>query len=125
MAYVSEDNLDICKENGVTLFAKTNYAVAAAATSPLDEGFSFNKDAGLLQCPAGELAMRVGKRAAENGNTYLRYVFSKVKCRKCPLNGQCRVGKSKAKEQSYSITQPNEKTVYDLNLNPVKPSRNG
>lgn len=96
----------------MTLFAKTNSAVAAAAASPLDEGFSFNKDAGLLQCPAGELAMRVEKKAAENGNTYLRYVFSKVKCRKCPLGEQCRVGKSK--ERSYSITQPNEKNRLRL-----------
>jgi len=69
MAYVSEDNLDVCEEKGVTLYARTNSAVAAAATTPLDEGFCFNKDAGLLQCPAGELAMRVDKRAAENGNT--------------------------------------------------------
>lgn len=44
MAYVSEGNLDICKENSVTLFAKTNSAVAAAAASPLDEGFSLNKE---------------------------------------------------------------------------------
>lgn len=109
MAYVSEDNLDTCEENGVTLFARTNSAVAAAALAPLDEGFSFNKDAGLLQCPAGELAMRVEKREAKNGNTYLRYMFSKVKCQKCPLCEQCRVGKSKAKERGYSITQPNEK----------------
>lgn len=109
MAYVSGDNLDVCAEKSVTLFAKTNSAVAAAAASPLDEGFSFNKDAGLLQCPAGELSMRVEKRSAENGNLYLRYVFSKVKCKKCPLCEQCRVGKSKAKERSYSITQPNEK----------------
>lgn len=49
------------------------------------------------------------KRIAENGNTYLKYVFSKVKCRKCPLCESCRVGKSKAKEQSYSITQPSQK----------------
>lgn len=83
MAYVSEDNLDTCEEKGVTLFARTNTAVAAAASTTLDEGFSFNKDTGLLQCPAGELAMRVEKRPAESGNTYLRYVFSKVKCRKC------------------------------------------
>ncbi len=114
MAYVSEDNLDICKENGVTLFAKTNSAVVAAAGSPLDEGFSFNKDAGLLQCPAGELATRVEKRDAENGNTYLKYVFSKIKCRKCSQSEQCRVGKSKAKERSYSITQPNEKNRLRL-----------
>lgn len=109
MAYVSEDNLDICEEDGVTLFARTNSAVAAAAAAPLDEGFSFNKDAGLLQCPAGELAMRVEQREAKNGNTYLKYVFSKVKCRKCPQREQCRVGKSKANERSYSITQPSVK----------------
>jgi len=114
MAYVSEDNLDTCEEKGVTLYAKTNSAVAAAAATPLDKGFYFNKDAGLLQCPAGELAMRVEKRMAENGNTYLRYVFSKVKCRKCPLSEQCRVGQSKAKEQSYSITQPSEKNRVRL-----------
>lgn len=75
----------------------------------LEEGFSFNKDAGMLQCPAGELAMRVEKRAAQNGNTYLKYVFSKVKCRKCPLRENCRVGRSKSKERSYSITQVSQK----------------
>lgn len=48
MAYVSEDNLDTCKEKGVTLFARTNTAVAAAASTTFDEGFSFNKDAGLI-----------------------------------------------------------------------------
>jgi adenine-specific DNA glycosylase len=67
-----------------------------------------------MQCSAGELAMRLEKRLAENGNTYLRYVFSKVKCRKCPLCEQCRVGKSKAKERSYSITQPSEKNRVRL-----------
>ena len=112
MAYVSDDNLDVCEEKGVTLFARTNSAVAAAATAELDEGFSFNKDAGLLQCPAGELAIRVGKKAAENGNTYLSYFFSKVKCRKCPLYGQCRIGKSKTK--CYNITQPSEKNRVRL-----------
>ena len=107
MAYVSEENLDICEAKSVTLFARTNSAVAAASAARLDEGFSFNKDAGLLQCSAGELAMRVEKRTAENGNSYLRYVFSIVKCRKCPLREQCRVGKSKSR--CYSITQPSEK----------------
>lgn len=53
--------------------------------------------------------MRVEKRSAQNGNTYLRYLFSKVKCRKCPLREICRVGKSKAKERSYSITQVSKK----------------
>ena len=108
MAYVSEDNLKACGED-IQLIARTNTAVAAAASGKLEDGFSFNKDAGTLQCPAGELAMRVEKRSAQNGNTYLRYLFSKVKCRKCPLRESCRVGKSKAKERSYSITQVSKK----------------
>lgn len=80
----------------------------------LEEGFCYNKDAGKLQCPAGELAMRVEKRTAKNGNTYLRYVFSKVKCRKCPLRESCRVGSGKSKECSYSITQASERNLARL-----------
>jgi len=121
MAYVSEDNLEICEEKGVTLFARTNCAVAAAATASLDEGFCLNKDAGLLQCPAGELAMRVEKKPAENGNTYFLYFFSKVKCQKCPMCGQCRIGKSKTK--SYSITQPSEKNRARLEFEASEPFR--
>ena len=68
----------------------------------------------MLQCPAGDLAMRVEKRAAQNGNTYLRYIFSKVKCRKCPLRESCRVGKGKSRERSYSITQASEKNLERL-----------
>lgn len=106
MAYVSEENLEICGEE-ITLIAKTNTAVAAAAAAELEEGFSFNKDAGKLQCPAGELAMRVEKREAKNGNQYHNYVFSKRICKKCPLKEKCRVGNGKT--QSYCVTQVSEK----------------
>ena len=113
MAYVSDDNLEVCGKD-ITLIARTNTAVATAANGKLEEGFCYNKDAGVLQCPAGELAMRAEKRAAQNGNTYLRYIFNKVKCRKCPLSESCRVGRSKAKERSYSITQVSEKNQERL-----------
>ena len=66
MAYVSDDNLEACGKD-ITLIARTNTAVAAAAGGKLEEGFCYNKDAGMLQCPAGELAMRVEKRTAKNG----------------------------------------------------------
>lgn len=113
MAYVSEDNLEVCGKE-ITLIARTNTAVAAAANGGLEKGFCFNKDAGMLQCPAGELSMRVEKRSAQNGNTYLKYIFSKVRCRKCPQRENCRVGKSNAKEKSYSITQASEKNLERL-----------
>ena len=51
------------------------------------------------------MAMRVEKRKAENGNTYVKYCFSAKACKKCPLRDQCKVGKSKT--HTYNITQPN------------------
>lgn len=77
MAYVSDDNLKVCGKE-ITLIARTNTVVAVAVNRNLEDSFCFNKDVGMLQCPAGELSMRVEKRAAKNGNTYLRYIFSKV-----------------------------------------------
>ncbi len=111
MAYVSEENLEVCGED-ITLIAKTNSAVAAAAETKLEEGFHFNKDAKMLQCPAGELAMRADKRETQNGNQYHSYVFSKKKCNKCPLREQCKVGKGKT--HSYSITQVSAKNQARL-----------
>lgn len=67
--------MDACGEK-ITLIAKTNPAVAAATEAKLEEGFSFNKDAKMLQCQVGELAMRVEKRKAKSGNQYRNYVFS-------------------------------------------------
>ena len=113
MAYVSDDNLETCGED-IVLIAQTNTAVAAAANGKLEEGFCFNKDAEMLQCPVGELATRVEKRAAKNGNTHLRYIFSKVKCRKCPLRESCHVGKSTSNVRSYSITQVSQKNQERL-----------
>ena len=112
MAYVSEDNLDYCENEEIALISRTNPAVAAAAEKK-DDGFVFNKDAGTMQCPGGELAQRTDKRPAENGNTYLRFVFSKRKCRKCPLFDQCPVTKKKG-EFAYSMTLPSQKNLDRL-----------
>ena len=58
MAYVSDENLAVCEEQEVTLYARTNSAVAAAANTDLEEGFGYSKDAHMLQCPAGHLAVK-------------------------------------------------------------------
>ncbi|MDO4321998.1 MAG: transposase [Lachnospiraceae bacterium] len=105
MAYVSDENLEVCEKEAVTLYARTNSAVAAAANTKLEEGFSYSKDAHMLQCPAGHLAMRADYKKASNGNTYEKYCFSAKICAKCPLHEQCKVGKSKT--HTYNITQPN------------------
>ena len=106
MAYVSDSNLAFCEEHHTELYAKTNSAVAAAANAQLEEGFSYSKDAHMMQCPAGHLAMRVEKRDAANGNTYYNYYFSAKKCKTCPMRDKCRVGKSKGR--TYSVTCAND-----------------
>lgn len=106
MAYVSDDNLEACEKENVALDARTNSAIAAAANTELDEGFSYSKDAHMLQCPAGHLTTRADYRKASSGNTYANYCFSAKVCKKCPLREQCKVGKSKT--HIYNITQPNE-----------------
>ena len=106
MAYVSDDNLAACEKEEVVLYAKTNSAVAAAANSELDEGFTYNKDAHMLQCPAGHLAMNVYKKIGDAGNTHYTFTFSKKKCKGCPLWDQCKV--KKGQQHSYSFTEPNE-----------------
>lgn len=112
MAYVSEDNLAKCEENEIVLYARTNSAVVASANSCIDEGFNFNKDAGLMQCTGGHLATRCEKRKSDNGNTHLTYCFSVKQCNKCPLKSTCRVGKTKSR--SYTITQVTEKNKSRL-----------
>lgn len=106
MAYVSDDNLAFCEKHNAELYARTNSAVAAAASAQLEEGFSYSKDAHMMQCPAGHLAMRVEKRNAANGNTYYNYCFSVRKCKACPMRDNCRVGKSKSR--TYSVTCAND-----------------
>ena len=48
MAYVSDDNLAVCKKTDVELYARTNSAVAAAANTQLEEDFSYSKDAHMM-----------------------------------------------------------------------------
>ncbi|MFZ5642570.1 MAG: IS1182 family transposase [Bacillota bacterium] len=110
MAYVSKDNLEYCGDK-ITLIAKSNPVIAGLA-APKNDGFEYNKDAGTMQCPAGELAMRVEKRELESGNTFYRYVFSKRKCKNCPLKDSCpAIHKS---ENTYSITVLNEQNKARL-----------
>lgn len=77
MAYVSDQNLAECEEKDITLYAKTNSAVAAAAKCDLEEGFWLNKDAAALQCPAGELSVKATKKYLPMGTNIYNTVSTK------------------------------------------------
>jgi IS5 family transposase len=106
MAFVSQGNLAYCENESIDLIARTNPAVAALADEKTD-GFVFNKDAKTMQCPAGLLAMRTDKQLRDSGNTFYRFVFSKRKCRNCPLFVSCPATKKKS-EFSYCFTDVSE-----------------
>jgi len=112
MAYVSQGNLEYCQAIGAELIARTNSAVAALADEK-DDGFVFNKDAGTMQCPGGELAMRTRKQERKSGNTFYYFSFSKRKCRNCALFEQCPVTKKKS-DFAYSLTVLSQENLERL-----------
>jgi len=116
MAYVSKDNLEYCGDE-ITLIAKSNPVISGLAT-PKNDGFEYNKDAGTMQCPAGQLAMRADKKELESGNTFYSYIFSKKKCKICPLQDSCpAIHKS---QNSYSVTVLNEQNKARLEFEQTK-----
>ena len=56
-AYSSKDNLEYAKENEIKLISKLN-PVISNGTGQAAQGFVYNKDADMYQCPAGYLSVR-------------------------------------------------------------------
>jgi len=112
-AYSSIDNIKFCDSEKMTLIAKSN-PVIASATEPKNDGFEYNKDAGIMQCPAGELALTVYKRQGKYDNQYFVYCFNKNKCQKCPHVNICKVGRSKTKTYCVTIMSPRNRKRLDF-----------
>lgn len=105
-AYVSAGNLEYCEEMGITLIAMSNPVISTLADAR-EDGFSYNKDAGTMQCPAGELAISCSKKQAKSGNWNYSYRFPRKTCDKCPQKEQCPAYRKRA--TIYNITLLNEK----------------
>lgn len=106
-AYSGKDNLKYTKEKKITLIAKLNPVVSKGARNGND-GFEFNKDAGMMVCPAGEIAVKKAKQGKknQNNNQTLTYYFDVEKCQKCPMRKKCY--KEGAKSKTYSISIKSE-----------------
>jgi hypothetical protein len=102
-AYSGKDNLIYTQGKDITLVARLNPSVSKG-TRDENDGFNFNKDAGMMICPAGEMSFRKacqGKKN-QNKNQTTTYYFDVIKCQKCPMQEGCY--KSGAKSKTYSIT---------------------
>lgn len=106
-AYSSKNNLNYTKEKNILLVSKLNSIVSKGGRSSND-GFNFNKDAGMMICPTGEMAIKKGRTGKKNQDTnqLMTYFFDIEKCKKCPLQNGCY--KPNAKSKTYSVSIKSE-----------------
>lgn len=107
MAYSTLDNLKETTQEEIKLISKLNPCITKGMR-PEEDGFTFNKDADRIQCPAGHLAVRKQKekRTGQNKNARIKYIFDINKCKTCPQREACY--KDGAKSKTYSITIKND-----------------
>ena len=101
-AYSTLENLKDAESNEYKLISKLNPCITKGYRS--EDGFTFNKDADTIQCPAGHLATkhRIVKRCNSKKNACIKYYFDINKCKTCPYRDGCY--KENAKTKTYSIT---------------------
>ena len=90
-AYSGQDNLENAGKEQISLIAKLNPIVASGSRSERG-GFTFNKDAGMMVCPAGHMAKykQITKRHDEKRkNDRLRFIFDRDKCAVCKYAEEC------------------------------------
>ncbi len=70
----------------------------------VENGFVYNKDADMMQCPAGELAVRKAVTGSKKtgSNQSQTYYFDIEKCKQCPHREGCY--KEGAKSKTFSVT---------------------
>jgi IS5 family transposase len=103
-AYSHKKNLEYAKEKNIKLISKLNPIISNGAGKKT-EGFIYNKDAGMYQCPAGHLAIRKSKTRrpeTQKANAVMRYYFDTKTCASCPIREGCY--KEGAKSRAYYVT---------------------
>jgi len=103
-AYSSKDNLEYAKGKEIKLISKL-HTIISHGNGQRPNGFVFNKDADMFQCPCGHLATRKYLNApkSDSENPLLTYFFDVKKCRVCPHKDGCYKDGSKTKSYSIAI----------------------
>ena len=117
--FVDEDGNKVLDVNGepkrnFTLYSEIHKNITKVLDK--DDGFYFNKDAGMMVCPAGHLAIRKMYdpcKAKKCANPHYKYWFDVNKCKQCPLRNGCY--KPGAKFKTYSQT-----ILHDVQKNHIE-----
>lgn len=101
-AYSEKRNIQFTNQNELQLVAKLNPSVSEGTRKKEDE-FEYNKDAGMVVCKAGHMAIRKSKqsRTKEKKNPRTIYYFDVEKCRICPFKEGCYT--EGAQSKTYNI----------------------
>lgn len=105
-AYAGNTNLENAEAQGIEIVAKVNHSIIEGMEIER-KGFTYNKDAEMMVCPAGHMAISKSiLRYKEPGNNNrVNYLFSRTICRTCKFKAECNPGNS-AKKFSYPIQTP-------------------
>lgn len=106
-AYSGKENLDLAKQQDIQIVAKLLPSISQGARKD-QQGFDYNKDAAMVVCPAGHIAIRKAKQGRKNvpKNQSITYYFEVDKCKHCPLKVGCY--KEGSKTKTYAITIKSE-----------------
>ena len=107
-AYAGQKNLEKAEAEDITIVAKVNPRLLEG-TEYEKQGFSYNKDADRLVCPAGHMSISTKRIKDKTGNDRMRYTFSGKECSVCSRRETCIKGISPTpKKISYPIKTPQQ-----------------
>jgi IS5 family transposase len=101
-AYSGKDNLEYSED--IKIISKL-HPVISNGNRKKETGFEFNKDADMMVCKGGYLAVKkeiVKAKKGSNNNKCLKYHFDVSKCKNCSFKRGCY--KKNAKSKTYSVT---------------------
>lgn len=105
-AYSSQKNLENADREGVSIIAKLNPIIANGNIRESSGKFTYNKDAGMVVCPAGHMAihkyLKDPSTKKKRKNLQYRFIFDAHKCKVCNHTEECGYKGSGRKE--YCIT---------------------
>lgn len=119
-AYAGQHNLENAEENHIEIVAKVNPKLFDGSDDEKN-GFTYNKDADRVVCPAGHLSYGPGRCKDKSGNDRITFNFSKKACRVCALRKTCISGKGIYKKISFPIkTEQQKKQIQFMDTEEFK-----
>jgi transposase len=113
-AYAGQKNLEKAEHDEITIVAKVN-PMLLEGTDYEKQGFSYNKDADRVVCPAGHMSIHAKRIEDKTGNDRMSYRFSRKVCTVCGRREMCIRGNSTSpKKISYPIKTPQQKKQIEF-----------